>query len=99
MRALALLVCVLASGCGEDGGDCPESGPVEFFQSGTFTAQEGLPVDYTCESGCSAVFPPHEGVGPLTMKISLETETVTVAYMRGGKAIRETWRIKDRVSR
>ena len=101
-RLLVVLACALPA-CLDDGtdtgGGCPEPEPIAYFQSGDYASEAGSPTDSTCESGCSVVFTPHEGVEDFAMSLDLEAETATITFLRDGVAVVERWRISSRESR
>ncbi|MBI4954024.1 MAG: hypothetical protein HY908_18520 [Myxococcales bacterium] len=98
MRRVACLLGALLCACEGDGPGCREPAPLDYFQSGSYTSPGGEAVDWFCTSGCSAVLPPHDGVGPLALALDLASDTVTVSYLRQGKAVVETWRVTSRAS-
>ena len=97
MRGLALCIGLSLLACGDEG-DCPFPEPLDYFTSGDYTAPGGTPVDWYCESDCSATFIPHVGVAHLDMTLDLEAQLATISYTRDGVAVVERWNITERRS-
>ena len=99
---LVLLVGALsacADGPADTGGTCAETAPVNYFQSGDYVSQAGTPTDDTCESGCSAVFTPHDSVENFAMSLDLSGQVATISFTRDGVEVVERWRFSSRESR
>ena len=90
MAAPVLALALLLGGCDMFGlGPCPEP-PERALESGTFRTA-GPPVPNADRDPAFA----HAGSGAKTMTIDRAAETVEIRYERGGKQVREVWRVRS----
>ena len=90
IQLAATIALALVCGCDALGlGPCPEA-PTRALESGTYRTPGAATAGPDRDPGFA-----HAASGPKTMTVDRTNHRVEIRYDRGGKQVREVWRIKS----